>query len=102
MTDAAPKQNKVFTLLLCVYVAAIPLVKSTSIVDPTMLSRQLWLSIFVLIFSALLFFKRRNFQFAIQPVYFILVVMLAVFYSASLFIAYNLPEAYFSISRMLL
>ena len=88
--------------LFAFFIAAIPLVHFSSIADPTLLSRQIYFSITLLIGMVLIWFKRNNNKLSIPKPIIILSLLWIFTAFTSHNYALNKPEAWYNISKIAL
>lgn len=92
-TEAIREPMHWFSYALTALIALLPLVYSTSGVDPNLLPRQLVISAYIILASGVLFFSKKKEAFGIHSVFPFLFISLAVCYWLSVNNALNTIEA---------
>ena len=93
-------KNSIFNLIIFVFIALTPLIQWSAAVDATMLSRQIWFSIFVIISSiGLLFTKKTDINF--MPIHWLISIITALC-GFSVLYAFNYAEAIYTFNKFLL
>lgn len=93
-------KNNIFNLLIFVFIAATPLIQWQAAVDATMLSRQIWFTVFAITTTiALLFAKKIEVVFT--PIHWFMLIITALCGFSFLY-AFNYAEAIYTFNKFLL
>jgi O-antigen ligase len=93
-------KNSIFNLIIFVFIALTPLIQWSAAVDATMLSRQIWFSVFMIISSiGLIFTKKTDINFT--PIHW-LISMITALCGFSVLYAFNYAEAIYTFNKFLL
>lgn len=93
-------KNNFFNLLIFIFIAAIPIVHWNAAVDSTMLSRQIWFSVFTIAVSIGLYLTKEK-TINITPIHWFMITITSIS-GFSIFYAFNYAEAIYTFNKFLL
>ena len=93
-------KNNVFNLLIFIFIAAIPIVHWNAAVDSTMLSRQIWFTVFIIVASSILILTKKI-DIMFTPIYWLMLIITALC-GFSVLYALNYAEAIYTFNKFLL
>ncbi|MFZ4798533.1 MAG: O-antigen ligase family protein [Bacteroidia bacterium] len=93
-------KNNIFNLLIFIFIAAIPMVQWNAAIDATMLSRQIWFTVFVITCSIALLLAKKN-EVVFTPIHWFMLIITALC-GFSVLYAFNYAEAIYTFNKFLL
>lgn len=93
-------KNNIFNLLIFVFIAATPLIQWQAAVDATMLSRQIWFTVFTITTTIAMLFVKKT-ELVLTPIHWFMLIITALC-GFSVLYAFNYAEAIYTFNKFLL